>query len=156
MNYQTRSILDAKAQSTGNTSAGVTPIPRVIYWIGLTSLLTDISAEMVASTLPVFLFTVLALSPLQVGVIDGLYMGLSAMVRVFAAYWADTRFGNRAVALCGYVLAALARLVFLLAAPFGALFAFAGLLMDRLGKGIRTAPRDALIAAHTEDRKSVV
>jgi MFS family permease len=124
-------------------------VPRVVYWIGLTSLLTDISAEMIASTLPLFLFSVLALSPLQVGFLDGIYHGATALVRVFAGYWADTRAGNRSVAFFGYSLSALARIAILIGASFGAVFALSGLLMDRMGKGIRTAPRDALIAAHT-------
>lgn len=137
--------MDAFQTTPGST----TGVPNVVYWIGLTSLLTDISAEMIASTLPVFLFSVLALSPLQVGFLDGVYHGITALVRVFAGYWADSRAGNRVVALTGYALSALARIAILVGASFGAIFALVGLLMDRLGKGIRTAPRDALIAAHT-------
>jgi MFS family permease len=124
-------------------------VPRVVYWIGLTSLLTDISAEMIASTLPLFLFSVLALSPLQVGFLDGIYHGATALVRVFAGHWADTRVGNRFVALLGYSLSAFARIAILMGVVFGSVFALGGLLLDRIGKGIRTAPRDALIAAHT-------
>src|ERR1700754_1428866 len=80
-------------------------VPKVVYWIGLSSLLADISSEMVASALPVFLFSVLQLSPLQVGFIDGLYQGGAAVVRVVAGYIADRRQSNRIVALLGYGLA---------------------------------------------------
>jgi MFS family permease len=125
------------------------PVPRVVYWIGLSSLLADVSAEIVASALPIFLFSVLQFSPLQVGLLDGLYQGGAALVSVMAAYIADRRRRNRLVAFTGYALSCVSRVGLLLSANFGMLAAVLSLSMDRVGKGIRTAPRDAIIAAHT-------
>jgi len=127
----------------------VVVIPAVVYWIGLSSLLADISAESVASALPVFLYSILQLSPLQVGFLDGLYQGGAALVRVAAAYVADRRRDNRGVAFLGYALSALSRIGFLFSGSAGLLLAMVSLCMDRVGKGIRTAPRDALIAGHS-------
>ncbi len=131
---------------------GVTPprIPTVVYWVGLCSLLADISAEAVASALPIFLFTALQLSPLEVGFLDGLYQGGASIVRVISAYVADKRRSNRAVALLGYAMSAVSRIGFLLSGSLGLLVAMVSLCIDRVGKGIRTAPRDAIIAGHTE------
>jgi MFS family permease len=128
---------------------GGAPVPRVVYWIGLSSLLADISAESVSSVLPVFLFSVLQLSALQVGFLDGLYQGGAALVRVLAALVADRRLANRAIATAGYALSVLSRLGLLLSGSLGLLAAVVSLCIDRFGKGIRTAPRDSLIAGHT-------
>lgn len=111
-------------------------------------MLTDISTEMIASTLPVFMFSILNLSPLQVGFMDGLYQGAAAIVRVAAGYIADARQSNRLIAFLGYLLSFIARIGFLFASVGGMLVVLIGLLADRIGKGIRSAPRDALIAGH--------
>jgi sugar phosphate permease len=124
-------------------------VPRIVYWVGLSSLLADISAESVASALPVFLFTVLQLSPLAVGFLDGLYQGGAALVSVVAAYFADRRRNNRGIALLGYALSAVSRLGLIASGSLGLLVAMVSLCIDRVGKGIRTAPRDAIIAGHT-------
>jgi MFS family permease len=131
------------------TQNSTSPVPRVVYWIGLTSLLTDISSEMVASILPVYMFTVLHLSALQVGFLDGLYQGGAALVRVAFAYWADKYQAAKRIAVMGYGVSVVAKFLLLLSAAGGMLFVLLSLLLDRLGKGIRTAPRDALIAQHT-------
>lgn len=130
------------------TSDEARRVPQVVYWIGLSSLLADISAESVATALPIFLYSALQLSPLQVGFLDGLYQGGAALVRVAAGHLADTRYSNKAVAMTGYVLSMIARLALLLGGQLGMLFALLGLCLDRVGKGIRTAPRDAIIAGH--------
>jgi len=120
----------------------------MVYWLGATSLLMDISSEMVSSVLPIFMFTALAMSPLQVGVIDGVFQGLASLTRVLAAHRADALRDNHRIAWAGYAMSAVAVGLLLLSMAGGALFAFVALMLDRLGKGIRTAPRDALIAAH--------
>jgi MFS family permease len=125
-------------------------IPHVVFWVGMTSLLTDISSEMIASVLPIFLYTVMNLSPLQVGIFDGLYQGSAAFVRVIAGYLADRSSNNRAVAFTGYALSAFARLVLLLATFFFGGFVLLALVFDRIGKGMRSAPRDAIIAGHSK------
>ena len=138
-----------KSRTAPPAGGAVVAVPRVVYWIGLSSLLADVSAEIVASALPIFLFSVLQFSPLQVGFLDGLYQGGAALVSVFAAYIADRGRRNRLVALTGYALSCVSRVGLLLSANLGMLAAVLSLSMDRVGKGIRTAPRDAIIAGHT-------
>ena len=123
-------------------------ISATIYFIGLTSLLTDISAEMVASILPIYLLTVLRLSPMEFGMIDGLFNGSTAVISLIAAHLSDRWKKHKAIATVGYFLSTLSRTGWLIAGVFGATSVMAVILVDRIGKGIRTAPRDALIAGH--------
>ncbi len=127
-------------------STGGLAIPPIVYGIGLSSMLADISSEMVVSVLPIYLFGVLQLSPLLVGFLDGIYQGGAALVRLVAAMLSDGRVGARRVAMWGYGLSALSRLLLASSVFVGLLGAMAAMLLDRVGKGIRTAPRDTLIA----------
>jgi MFS family permease len=121
--------------------------PRVL-WLGLTSFLTDISSEMVATTLPLYLLLSLRLSPFQLGLVDGLYQGASILVRLLSGYLADRLRNPKLIAALGYALSMVSRPALLLAgANWNALAGV--ILVDRIGKGIRTAPRDALIATST-------
>ena len=88
-------------------------VPTAIYLLGMTSLLTDISSEMVASILPVYLFTVLNLSPMQFGIVDGVFNGSTALVRLLSAYVADYQNKHKIVAFLGYFLSAISRLAML-------------------------------------------
>jgi MFS family permease len=116
-----------------------------VFLLGLTSLLTDISSEMVTAVLPVYLLFALGLTPLQFGVIDGVSQGAAAIVRLIGGLCADRWQRNREVAAAGYGLSAACKL--LLPAVGNAWGLLAGVIaVDRLGKGIRTAPRDALIS----------
>jgi MFS family permease len=100
---------------------------------------------MVASVLPVYLVFQVGLSPLAFGVVDGLYQGIAALVRVAAGLFADRWQRYKDVATAGYGLSALCRLGILAAGTSAS--TIAGVVaLDRIGKGIRTAPRDALIA----------
>jgi MFS family permease len=112
--------------------------------LGAVSLLTDVSSEMVSAVLPVYLTLTLGLTPLAFGVLDGLYQGVSVLVRLVAAFYADRSSRPKATAVAGYALSAVCKVGLLLvtgAAAIGAVLA-----VDRTGKGLRTAPRDALIA----------
>lgn len=146
--YHTESGLTPALHSPALGAASRRRIGAGVYFLGLTSLLTDISAEMVASILPLYLFTVLRLSPFEFGLIDGLYNGSAAIARLATAYWADRRGRHKALAFLGYLLSALAKLALLFAGIAGFVSVAAVLLADRIGKGIRTSPRDALIASH--------
>jgi len=116
--------------------------------LGLVSLFTDISQEMVTAIVPLYLTFELRLSPLQFGLIDGLYHGATALVRLLGGYMADLRERHKEVAATGYGLSAACKLGLLLVGRAWA--PTTGFLMvDRLGKGIRTAPRDALISLST-------
>jgi MFS family permease len=116
----------------------------VIIWLGIVSMMTDISSESVAAILPLYVTGFLGLSTIAFGIIDGINQGASAVVRI-AAGWVSDRTGQpKRIAVAGYGLSAAARIGFLFAGGF---WAIAGIVTgDRIGKGIRTAPRDALIA----------
>jgi MFS family permease len=123
-------------------------IPRTVWLLGLVSCFTDISSEMVSSILPVYLFVHLQLSPVQFGLVDGLYQGVTAIARLASGIVADRWRGHKLVAAVGYGLSAICKLGLL--ASGSAWSAFATILsLDRVGKGIRTAPRDALISLAT-------
>lgn len=127
-----------------NVRTGLNAVPRGVWALGFVSLFTDISSEMIHSLLPVFLVTGLGASVALVGLIEGIAEATASVTKLFSG-WLSDRIGKRKrIVLAGYGLAALSKAVFPLAVtPFevlGARFA------DRVGKGIRDAPRDALIA----------
>ncbi|MCC3297248.1 MFS transporter [Arthrobacter caoxuetaonis] len=115
----------------------------VILWLGIVSLLTDVSSEAVAAVLPVYLTGALGLSILAYGFLDGLQQGISAVIRIAAGWTSDTLDRPKWVAAAGYGLSMAARAGLLLSASVGAVASV--ITLDRIGKGIRTAPRDALI-----------
>lgn len=123
--------------------------PRVgvnVWAIGATSLVTDISSEMVTSVLPLYVVLHLQMTPFAFGAMDGLYQGVAAAVRTGSGVVADRLRHHKAVAAFGYALSAIAKVGYLAAGTAWPAF-LAVISADRLGKGIRTAPRDALIAA---------
>ena len=113
--------------------------------LGVVSMLTDISSEMVSTVLPLYLVYTLGFTPLQYGVVDGIYQGSSALVRLVSGFAGD-RFGrHKEVAGVGYGLSAVCKLgLLVVGSSFSAIGAL--VLIDRTGKGIRTAPRDAMIS----------
>lgn len=120
-------------------------IPRTVVLLGLTSLLTDVSSEMVAAVLPLYLVYAAGFTPLQLGIVDGLYRGAAAFAALASGFAADRRKRHKEVASLGYGLSAACKLA--LVAAGGAVGAIGAIVMlDRVGKGIRTAPRDALIS----------
>ncbi|MGO4589275.1 MFS transporter [Paenarthrobacter sp. 2TAF44] len=120
----------------------------VILWLGLVSMVTDVSSESVTAILPLYVTGFLGLSTIAFGFIDGINQGASAIVRI-AAGWAADRSGHpKRIALAGYGLSMLARIGFLFAGGFWAVAAI--VTGDRIGKGIRTAPRDALITVSAQ------
>ncbi|MCR1161111.1 MFS transporter [Paenarthrobacter sp. UW852] len=120
----------------------------VIVWLGIVSMVTDVSSESVTAILPLYVTGFLGLSTIAFGFIDGINQGASAIVRI-AAGWAADRSGHpKRIALAGYGLSMVARIGFLLAGGFWAIAAI--VTGDRIGKGIRTAPRDALISVSAQ------
>ncbi|MCP3802441.1 MFS transporter [Allokutzneria sp. A3M-2-11 16] len=113
--------------------------------LGAVSLVTDISSEMVTAVLPLYLVLGLGFSPLQFGVLDGLYSGVTALVRVFGGNLADRGQRRKLVAGVGYGISAAAKLGLVAAAGSATALGLV-LAADRTGKGLRTAPRDALIS----------
>ncbi|WP_424183333.1 MFS transporter [Actinokineospora sp. G85] len=127
-------------------------VPTTVYLLGTVSLLTDISAEMVTAFLPVYVIFSLQMSYLQLGLLDGVYTGATAVLRLVGGYWADRVHRHKAVAVVGYGLSAVTKLVF--PAVGASTLGLGGVLaVDRAGKGLRTAPRDAMISLVTAPDK---
>lgn len=119
-------------------------IPAGIWALGFVSLLMDVSSEMIHALLPIYMVTVLGTSALAVGVIEGIAEATASIVKVFSGALSDWLGRRKLLAVIGYGLAALTKPVFPLA---GALeWLVAARFVDRVGKGIRGAPRDALVA----------
>lgn len=128
-------------------SAGRPPVARAVVLLGVVSLLTDVSSESVSAILPLYLTMVVGLSPVAYGLIDGLYQGVSALVRLGGGWLSDATDRPKWVAFLGYGLSAAARVALLFAS--GAAGIAAVVTADRIGKGVRTAPRDAMISTVT-------
>src|SRR5574338_97337 len=119
-------------------------IPTGIWALGFVSLLMDTSSELIHSLLPVFLTTVLGASAFTVGVIEGVAESTALIVKVFSGTLSDWLGRRKELAVAGYGLAALSKPLFALAGS--ADMVFTARVIDRVGKGIRGAPRDALVA----------
>lgn len=127
---------------------GIRTVSSTVVTLGVVSLLTDISSESVSAVLPLYITGMLGLSTIAFGLLDGAYQGVSAVARIAGGYTSDRVGQPKWVAFSGYAVAAVARIGLLFASGFGALMVV--LSADRIGKGIRTAPRDALIAAASD------
>ena len=127
-------------------------LPASIWALGFVSLLMDVSSEMIHSLLPVFLSTGLGASMLAIGLIEGAAEATALMVKVLSGAWSDWLGRRKPLALLGYGLGAASKPLFALATTTG--MVLAARLIDRVGKGLRGAPRDALVAdlVHPEQR----
>lgn len=116
-----------------------------VWFLGLTSLFTDISSEMITAVLPIYLLVNLNLTPMAFGVVDGLYLGAAAVVRLAGGFTADRTRRYKTVAAAGYTLSMLSRVGLL---AFGSVWTWllGIVLIDRIGKGMRSDSRDALIS----------
>jgi MFS family permease len=119
-------------------------IPGSVWTLGLVSMLMDISSEMIHALLPLYLVTVLATSVLTVGVIEGIAEATTSIVKIFSGALSDRLGKRKLLAALGYGLAAFTKPVFPMATSIG--WIVTARFVDRVGKGIRGAPRDALIA----------
>lgn len=120
------------------------PLPKTIWALGFVSLFMDISSEIIHSLLPLFLVTVLGASLTTVGFIEGLGEGLALIVRVFSGSLSDRLRRRKPLLVTGYLMGTLAKPLFALAQGAGLVTTARSL--DRIGKGLRGAPRDALVA----------
>lgn len=123
---------------------GLRSIPRGIWALGFVSMFMDVSSEMIHSLLPVFLVSVLGASATALGLLEGLAEGTVNVVKIFSGALSDWLGKRKALALIGYGMAALTKPLFPLANSLG--LVFVARLIDRIGKGVRGAPRDALVA----------
>ena len=119
-------------------------IPPGIWALGFVALLMDISSEMIHSLLPIYLVTVMGASTLTVGIIEGIAEATASIVKIFSGVISDKLGKRKLLAVIGYGLAAFTKPVFPLASTIG--WVIAARFVDRIGKGIRGAPRDALMA----------
>ncbi|MGH4027822.1 MFS transporter [Actinomycetota bacterium Odt1-20B] len=151
-------VADSRATPASATEEGAARTTRAgrrrftvaptVFALGSVSLITDVSSEMVTAVLPLYLVVGLGLSPLGFGLLDGVYNGVSALVRLVGGHLADRGGRHKLVAGLGYGLSAVCKPLLLLAQSLPLI----GLVLaaDRTGKGLRTAPRDALISLSCE------
>lgn len=124
--------------------ASIKKLPRNIWAVGFTSMFMDISSEMVLNILPLFLSNVLGVQTSIIGLIDGIAEATASLLKLFSGWLSDRLGGRKWLAVAGYGLSALVKPFFYIANSWGLV---AGVRWaDRVGKGIRTAPRDALVA----------
>ncbi len=127
-----------------NPPATRTRIPAGIWALGFVSLLMDVSSEMIHALLPLFMVSVLGASALAVGLVEGAAEATAPIVKVFSGTLSDYLGRRKGLAVAGYALGALTKPVFALAPSVG--WVLAARVIDRIGKGVRGAPRDALVA----------
>ena len=126
----------------------VRPLPRNVRLLGWASFLNDVASEMIFPLLPKFLLVALGGSKLSLGVIEGLADSVASFVKLWSGAWSDRVGGRKGFVVCGYALAAVVRpLVAVIVAPWQLLVIRNA---DRIGKGIRNSPRDAMIADSVE------
>ena len=119
-------------------------IPRGVWALGLVSLCMDLSSELVHALLPLYMATTLGASMLTIGIIEGVAEATALVVKVFSGVLSDLFARRKPLVVLGYGLAAITKLVFPLAPSLS--WIVGARFVDRVGKGIRGAPRDALIA----------
>ncbi len=123
---------------------GIRQLPRNVWAVGLTSFFMDISSEMVINILPLFLANVLGVQTSIIGVIEGVAEATASILKLFSGWLSDKLGGRKWLAVAGYGISAVTKPFFYFANSWGLI---AGVRWaDRVGKGVRTAPRDALVA----------
>ena len=124
------------------------PIPRPVRLLGWASLFTDAATEMIYPLLPVYLSRVLGASATSLGIIEGVAEGVNSLLKIVSGWVSDRRRERRPIVILGYALSSLMRPLIALSSSWPQVLAIRAL--DRTGKGIRGAPRDAMLAAHAE------
>lgn len=119
-------------------------IPSGVWVLGFVSMLMDISSEMIHALLPIYMVTVLGTSTLAVGIIEGIAEATAAITKIFSGALSDWLGKRKGLAVLGYGMAAFTKPIFPLAPSLSWLIA--ARFIDRVGKGVRGAPRDALVA----------
>ncbi len=132
------------SETTLQPRTGSRSLPRNIWATGLTSFFTDISSEMILNILPLFMANVLGVRTSVIGLIEGVAEATSSLLKVFSGWFSDRLRARKGLAVAGYALSAFSKPFFYFANSWGLVAAIRW--ADRVGKGIRTAPRDALVA----------
>ncbi len=139
------------APRTGRSSRvnfSASRIPRTVVALGVVSLLTDLSSEMIYPLLPIFLASVLGAGAMALGLIEGVAESTASLLKVASGVWTDRTRRRKPLVVAGYSLSGMMRPLIGLAAAWPAVLALR--FADRVGKGLRTSPRDALIADVTD------
>ena len=124
--------------------ATIADLPRNVWAVSLTSFFMDVSSEMVLNILPLFLANVLGVQTAIIGLIEGLAEATASILKLFSGWFSDKMGGRKWIAVSGYTISALSKPFFYIASSWELI---AGVRWsDRVGKGVRTAPRDALVA----------
>lgn len=131
-------------ENNENEKSGLRGLPRNVWAVSVTSFLMDISSEMVLNLLPLFLFNVLGVRTSIIGIIEGVADATASLIKVFSGWFSDRVRERKWLAVIGYGLSAISKPFFLIANTWETIAAVRW--ADRVGKGIRTAPRDALVA----------
>ncbi len=138
-------IVDCSPTVISRVLARITKgVPRSVVALGFVSLFTDLSSEMIYPLIPVFLTSVLGVGALALGVIEGVAESTAAILKIVSGWWTDSVKRRKPFVFAGYGIAATARPLMALATTWT--FVLGVRFFDRVGKGVRTAPRDALIA----------
>ena len=124
------------------------PIPRPVRLLGWASLFTDAATEIIYPLLPVYLSRVLGASATSLGIIEGVAEGVNSLLKIASGWVSDRRRERRPIVILGYTLSSLARPLIAMSSSWLQVLAIRAL--DRTGKGIRGAPRDAMLAAHAD------
>jgi MFS family permease len=122
-------------------------LPRNVFFLGLTSFFNDFSSEMVASVFPAFFISVLKAGAESLGLVEGVAEAASNLIKVYSGRWSDRIEKRKVFAIVGYTLSVFTRPFYVFAGSVGAVIGLR--LMDRIGKGLRDPPRDALISLST-------
>ena len=126
-------------------------LDRNVFWAGITSFLMDVSSEMIYSLIPIFLSSVLGVNKSLIGVIEGIAESTASMLKMVAGWLSDKLGRRKPLMVFGYGLSTLSRPLMALAGGWG--MVLASRFVDRFGKGVRTAPRDAIIADSCEKQR---
>ncbi|MEJ2598510.1 MAG: MFS transporter [Anaerolineales bacterium] len=123
---------------------GLRDLPRNVWAVSFTSFFMDISSEMIINILPLFLSNVLGIKTNIIGIIEGVAEATASLLKLFSGWLSDRLKARKWLAVSGYAISALSKPFFYFANSWGAVAAVRW--ADRVGKGVRTSPRDALVA----------
>jgi MFS family permease len=129
--------------STSSLEATSTRIPRPVWLLGFVSLFTDAATEIIYPLMPVYLSRVLGASALSLGVIEGVAEGVNSLLKLMSGWWSDRQTKRRPIVIAGYALSSAARPLIAIAGTWMHVLLIR--VVDRTGKGIRSAPRDAML-----------
>jgi MFS family permease len=136
---------------TERPSGRIWRLDRNVFWAGVSSFFMDVSSEMVYSLVPVFLSSVLNVNKSLIGVIEGIAETTASTLKMFSGWLSDKLDRRKPLMLFGYAVSTLSRILLALAGSWGAVLG--ARFVDRFGKGVRTAPRDAIVAGSCEKKE---